>query len=80
MTITVDAESITDVVIEGAQETDGIGSRAVEELPEAIKSAQSEEVDAVAGATITSTAVTNAVNQAVDTYHNIFGGGDYDGN
>ncbi len=65
VTITVDAESITDVVIEGAQETDGIGSRAVEELPEAIKSAQSEEVDAVAGATITSKAIQTAAGEAL---------------
>ena len=65
VTITVDAKSITEVVIEGAQETDGIGSRAVEELPEAIKSAQSEEVDAVAGATITSKAIQTAAGEAL---------------
>ncbi len=65
VTITVDAESITEVMIEGAQETDGIGSRAVEELPEAIKSAQSEEVDAVAGATITSKAIQTAAGEAL---------------
>ena len=65
VTITVDEESITDVVIEGAQETDGIGSRAVEELGEAIKTAQSFEVDGVAGATVTSKAIQMAAEEAL---------------
>lgn len=65
VTITVDAESITDVVVEGANETDGIGSKAVEELPEAIKSAQSAEVDGISGATITSKAVRTAAAEAI---------------
>lgn len=65
VTITVDAESITDVVVEGANETDGIGSKAVEELPEAIKNAQSAEVDGISGATITSKAVRTAAAEAI---------------
>lgn len=65
VTITVDAESITDVVIEGGQETDGIGSRAVEELPAAIKDAQSPQVDSVSGATVTSKAIQTAAGKAI---------------
>lgn len=65
VTITVDQESITDVVIEGAQETEGIGSKAVEELPEAIKTAQGGEIDGIAGATITSKAIQTAVGEAL---------------
>lgn len=65
VTITVDAESITEVIIEGDSETQGIGSKAVEQLPEAILNAQSAEVDGVSGATITSKAIQTAIAQAL---------------
>lgn len=68
VTITVNETDITEVTAEGANETAGIGSNAIEKLPAAIKEAQSAEVDAVSGATITSNAViaaaTSAINQA----------------
>ena len=43
------------------QETDGIGTKAVEALPTAIFQEQSLKVDAVSGATLTSDAIKNAI-------------------
>ncbi len=65
VSITVDDSSITDVTVIGDGETDGIGSKAVEELPAAILEAQSAEVDGVAGATVTSNAIKSALNAAL---------------
>ena len=47
------------------QETAGVGSKALETLPALIIEAQSTEVDAVAGATVSSTALKDAVNNAL---------------
>ena len=55
--ITVDADSITDVKIEGADETPNIGGAAFEDLAAQIKDAQSAEIDGVSGATLTSNGV-----------------------
>lgn len=65
VSVTVDAEKIVDVTAEGASETMGIGSRAIEELPAKILEAQSAEVDGVAGATFSSTAVMAAADAAL---------------
>ena len=46
-------------------ETEGIGSRAVAELPGASVAAQSVDVDGVAGATMTSNAIKTAVSEAL---------------
>ena len=64
-TITVSDKAIESVELTGDDETDGIGSNAIEELPAAIVDAQSSEVDAVAGATITSNAVKQAAADAL---------------
>lgn len=63
--ITVSGGKIESVVLAGDSETPGIGTNALEQLPDAIISSQSAEVDAVAGATITSNAVKEAVIQAL---------------
>ena len=60
VTMTFDANSITNVTIAGDSETAGIGSNAVEQMPQQILDAQSAEVDGVSGATFTSTAVRTA--------------------
>lgn len=66
VTITVDdAGAITDVQIEGAGETAGIGTNAIEKLPNAILEAQSADVDGVAGATITSNAIKTALSDCL---------------
>lgn len=66
VTITVDESKITDVKIEGDKETEGIGSKAVASMPEAILAAQNREVDAVASATITSEAILTALDDAIN--------------
>ena len=65
VTITVDDSAITDVTAEGAAETEGVGSNAIEQLPAAIMEAQSAEVDVIAGCTITSDAVISAAKAAI---------------
>ncbi|MBQ8080649.1 MAG: FAD-dependent oxidoreductase [Clostridia bacterium] len=61
VTMTFDAEAITNVTVVGDAETPGIGTLAIEQLPDAILAAQSAEVDAVTGATVTSNAIKEAV-------------------
>jgi uncharacterized protein with FMN-binding domain len=57
VTMTFDANSITDVVLDVSNETPSIGQLAEEELREALMAAQGAEIDAVSGATVTSQAV-----------------------
>lgn len=66
VTITVDESKITDVSIVGDSETVGIGGNAVEQMPAQILEAQSAEVDGVAGATVTSTAIRTALTAALN--------------
>lgn len=65
VTMTFDQKSITDVQIVGEKETADIGSKAVAEMPQQIKDAQSAEVDGVAGATMTAKAVKTAAAQCI---------------
>lgn len=65
VTITVDASSITDVKVEGADETPEVGGAALDSLAQAIKDAGSAEIDGVAGATVTSDAVKAAAADAL---------------
>lgn len=65
VTITVDASSITDVKVEGVDETPEVGGAALDTLAESIKTAGSAEIDGVAGATITSDAVKTAAADAL---------------
>ena len=53
------------VVIIALNETPGIGSNAVEQLPQAIMDAQSWEVEAVSGATVSSMAIREAAKAAM---------------
>lgn len=63
--LTVDANNITAVTIDGPDETPAIGGEALKTLPDAVKVANSAEVDTVAGATLTSNAVKEAVADAL---------------
>lgn len=65
VTVTVDEEKILFVTAEGPNETEGLGSRAIEELPAKIVAANSTQVDGVSGATITSNAIKLAVKDAL---------------
>ena len=61
------ADQIYQIRVIQQEETDGIGSVAVDQLPGAIYEAQSLQVDAIAGATITSEAIKNAVRDALSS-------------
>lgn len=65
VTLTVEGDQLTDVKAEGADETAGIGSVALEELPRKMLEMNSVEVDGVTGATFTSDAVLAAAAQAL---------------
>ena len=61
VTMTFDANNVTDVKIDASSETEAIGGAAAETLAEAVKKANGGEFDAVSGATLTSNAVKEAV-------------------
>ena len=64
--IVADANEIYSVTVVANNETQGIGSMAVDQLPAKIVEAQSAEVDGVAGATMTSNAIKAAVAEALE--------------
>ncbi len=63
--VTADAERIYAVEVIEQNETQGIGSVAVEKLPGAIVAANSLLVDDISGATVTSTAIKNGIREAL---------------
>ena len=66
VTVTVSGGKITDVTVGENSETQGIGSKAIEQLPAEIVAANGTEgVDAVSGASVTSKAIFDAVNAAL---------------
>lgn len=65
VSITVDANSITDVKITGDQETPSVGGAALETLAGQIKEAQSADIDGVSGASLTSKGVKEAAAVAI---------------
>ncbi len=65
-TVTVGSAGIESVELTGAGETPAIGGAALEQLSAAFTEAGSSTVDAVAGATISSNAAKEAVQQALD--------------
>lgn len=65
VTVTVKDGSIASVTVDSHDETPGVSDPAIEQLPAAIVAAGSTEVDAVAGATLTSNGIIEAVNNAL---------------
>ena len=65
VSVTVEGGKLTSVEVLSHKETPGISDPALEKLPAAIVEAQSTEVDGVAGATITSGAIKEAVAAAL---------------
>ncbi len=65
VTLTMDGDKITDVKIVGDSETPGVGTPAIEQLPAKIIEANSADVEVISGATITSNAIIEAVNNAL---------------
>ena len=64
VTLTIENSALTDVTAEGPNETQGIGSRALESMPPDMLSKNSVEVDGVSGATVTSNAILQAAADA----------------
>ena len=65
LTVTVTQSEIESITIDQASETEGVGSIAVEQLPGKIVAAQSLAVDAIAGCTMSSNAIIEAVDNAL---------------
>ena len=65
VSVTMQGEDIVRVRVTGHNETQGVGTRAIEALPAAIEEADSIQVDSVSGATVTSNAIKQAVSQAL---------------
>lgn len=69
--VTVEVEysegTIKSVTVTEQQETEGIADPALEQIPEEIVKANSTDVDDVSGATITSKAIKEAVDNALDS-------------
>ena len=65
VTVTVSEKSIDSIQIDGSHETENIGTFAVDMLDDRILAAQSPNVDALTGATVTSNAVFRALNNAL---------------
>ena len=64
--VTADAETLYSITVTEQNETQGIGSVACEQLPEAMVEANSYNVDGIAGATVTSDALKEAVKAALE--------------
>ena len=66
VTITVDANSITDVEIDASGETESLGGAAAEVMTESILEAQSADIDGYSGATYTSDAIIEALTDCLE--------------
>ena len=62
----MNGNQIESVEIHSNHETVGVADRALTEIPQKIVETQSTEVDTVSGATITSNAIMNAVQNALN--------------
>ena len=66
VTVEVNGNDIVSVKAVGDSETEGVGSNAIDQLPARIEEADSTNVDGVSGATMTSNAIKEAVNNALE--------------
>lgn len=67
VTVTLKDSAITDVKAEGKDETEGIGTKALEKLPGEMVDGNTVNVDAVSGATVTSNAIMEAAKAALES-------------
>lgn len=65
VTITFQGDQMIAVTAKGEKETEGIGSKAIEELPDEILKSNSAEVETITGATVTSDAIIEAAKSAI---------------
>lgn len=63
---------IIDIVAQGPNETENIGSIALEQIANEILNAKTTDVDVISGATITSNAVIDGVNRAIELSNTSF--------
>lgn len=72
ITVTIKVENgvIADCLVEGPDETEGVGSNAVEQLPAIIVEANSVDVDGISGCTFSSNAILEAAQLAYDALTN----------
>lgn len=66
VTVTKEGDKITAVVVDAPNETPGISTPAIEEMPKKIIEANSTDVEVISGATYTSEGIIYAVNNALD--------------
>lgn len=67
VTTKIDKEgNIVDIIIGDNSETEGIGTIAIDKLPELIKEQQSLDVDGVAGASITVAGILKSVGKSIE--------------
>lgn len=66
LTVTMEGDTIKDIVVDEHAETEGIGADALPELIKSAKAANSAEIDNVSGATVTSEAFKAALKDAMD--------------
>jgi uncharacterized protein with FMN-binding domain len=64
--VTIENGEISDVTVLDHSETEGLADPAIEEVPAAIVENNSTDVDTVSGATVTSEAIMDAVNNALE--------------
>jgi uncharacterized protein with FMN-binding domain len=67
VTVVVKSDDIISVEAVGDDETEGIGSMAIEKLPNLIAEADSTEIDGVSGATYSSDGIKAAVKNALES-------------
>lgn len=65
--VTVTDGKISNVEVTEQNETEGFAEPALEQIPDAIVEKNSTDVDAIAGATVTSNAIKEAVDQALES-------------
>lgn len=66
VTVTIEGGVISDITVGDNQETPDKGGVAILQLPDAMVKAQSPDVDAVTGATVTSNAIKDAVYRCLE--------------
>lgn len=67
VTVVINGEDIVSVEATGDDETEGIGSVAIAELPALIAEADSADIDGISGSTYTSDAIKAAVKKALES-------------
>ncbi len=65
VTLTIEGDKLIDVQVAGVDQTEGIGTKAMEDLPARMIAANSVSVDIVAGATMTSNGILEAAAKAL---------------